>query len=61
MGINTIMNILSDAFHALITNINIRNKVNQNVRSKGKPKSIRPVDSNIIPLECPFSCPSLKI
>ena len=51
---------MSDAVHALITNINTRNKANQNVPSKGKPSSTvtRPVDSKIIPLECNFSCPS---
>ena len=51
---------MSDAVHALITNINTRNKANQNVPSKGKPSSTvtRPVDSKIIPLKCNFSCPS---
>ena len=54
------MNTLSDAVHALITNINSRNKSNQNVPCKGKPTSTvtRTLDSNIIPLECNFSCSS---
>ena len=60
LGINTIMNTLSDAVYGLITNIDTRNKSNQNVPSKDKPTSTvtRKVDSNIIPLECNFSCPS---
>ena len=63
MGINTIMNsvnTLSDAVHALITNMNPRNKTNQNVQSKAKPTSTvtRPVDNNIIPLESKLSSPS---
>jgi hypothetical protein len=51
---------MSDAVHALITNINTRNKANQNVPSKGKPSPTvtRPVDSKIIPLEYNCSCPS---
>ena len=60
MGINTIMNsvnTLSDAVHALITNINTRNKANQNVHSKAKPVT-RPVDNNIIPLGSNVSSPS---
>jgi hypothetical protein len=63
LGINTIMNsvnTLSDAVHALITNINPRNKTNQNVQSKAKPTATvtRPVDNNIIPLESKLSSPS---
>ena len=63
MGINTIMNsvnTLSDAVHALITNMNPRNKTNQNVQSKAKPTATvtRPVDNNIIPLESKLSSPS---
>ena len=63
LGINTIMNsvnTLSDAVHALITNINPRNKTNQNVQSKGKPTTTitRHGDNNIIPLESKLSSPS---
>jgi hypothetical protein len=45
------VNTLSDAVHALITNMNPRNKTNQNVQSKAKPTATvtRPVDNNIIP------------
>lgn len=63
LGINTIINsvnTLSDAVHALITNMNPRNKTNQNVQSKVKPMATvtRPVDNNIIPLESNLSSPS---
>lgn len=63
MGINTIMNsvnTLSDAVHALIINMNPRNKTNQNVHSKAKPTASvnRPVANNIIPLESNLSSPS---